>query len=265
MKLGIDFGSSAIDYVLMRGNKIVFSKSIFGNKVSIREVLNAVKKKGRISKIYVTGAGSKKIRESIDKIPIMHVNEIIAIGMGGCYVSNNRDALVVSIGSGTCMVSVKNRKSKHIGGTSIGAKTLTGLAEIILKTNNPDKIEEMARKGNLNKTDITLKSIYPGGIGLLPPSATASHFGNLKNPNKNDIAKGLINLVAQSIGTLAVFGANSYKHKKIILTGKITQSKTFRAIILKRINSILKADVIIPKNSGIATAIGAIIYYNKKA
>ena len=160
--------------------------------------------------------------------------------------------------------SCSNQSAKNVDAKN---ETVNDSIQIVKNPfkNNPDKIEEMARKGNLNKTDITLKSIYPGGIGLLPPSATASHFGNLKNPNKNDIAKGLINLVAQSIGTLAVFGANSYKHKKIILTGKITQSKTFRAIILKRINSILKADVIIPKNSGIATAIGAIIYYNKKA
>ncbi len=264
MILGIDFGSSATDYVLMDRGKIVFSDSLFSNKIEIKEILKKMKRKGSVEKIFVTGGKANKVPKRIGKIPVSVVDEIKAIGGGGCFVSGNKNALVVSIGSGTAMVSVKGKEIKHIGGTPVGAKTLTGLSELILKTNDPVKIEKLAKKGNLEKTDITLKSIYPKGIGLLPPSATASHFGNLKSPNKNDVAKALINLTAQTIGTLAVFGAKACDHKKIILTGKITQSKQFKGVIIDRINNLSNVPVIIPKNSGMATAIGAVAYGLKK-
>jgi pantothenate kinase len=167
--------------------------------------------------------------------------------------------LVVSIGSGTAMVSVKNKRCKHIGGTAIGARTLLGFSKLLIKTDDLSKIESLAKKGNPRKTDITLGSIYPKGIGLLPPSATAASFGNIDNPKKEDIALGLINMIAQNIGTLSVFAAKAHNHKSIILIGKIPELKSFKKIIVSRINVLSDIPVTIPENAGFATAIGAAI------
>jgi len=251
MRLGIDFGTSMTDFVLLKNKKVILSGSLESNDINL--ILNKV---NNVDKIFLTGGRAPKINR-IKDIPVKKVNEIGSIGRGGCFVSNEKNALIVSIGSGTAMVSVKGNKIKHIGGTPVGSRTLKGLGKLLINNDSLNKIEDYAKKGDLEKTDITLKSIYPKGIGLLPPSATASHFGNVNNPRKEDISKALINMVAQTIGTLAVFGAQANNHKKIILTGKITQSKSFKEVIKKRINTISKIPVIIPKKAAIATAIGA--------
>ncbi len=255
MILGLDFGSSYTDAVLMNGENIKTCTTFGDERLDvILFKLASVK----IDKVVVTGARSKDYGYKINKIPVKKVDEINAIGLGGMFVGKKKDALVVSVGSGTAMVSCKE-KIKHIGGTPVGGKTLTGLSKLLIGTDDLSKISKFASLGNLSKVDLQLKEIYPEGIGLLPPSATASHFGNLKDQKVEDVAAGLVNMVAQTIGTLAVFGAKAYGHKDIILTGRLTKLKMFQQIIKERINSISDIPVVIPKNSEYATAIGAVI------
>jgi len=244
MILGIDFGSSTTDVVLMNKDKIVKSNS-YSNKAKLKQILKDFPKVN----YKATGCGSLKLKNKVD--------EIKAIGKGGSFVSKKKDAIIVSIGSGTCIVSKKGNKIKHIGGTAIGGRTLSGLSQLLLKTKNYDEIEKLASKGNLKDIDLNLNQIYPKGIGLLPNTATASHFGNVKKNKKEDIALALINMLAQTIGTLAVFAAKSEKQKNIILTGKVTKMKKFKDTIKTRINTLHKTKVLIPKNAEFATAIGA--------
>ncbi len=255
MILGIDFGSSATDYVLMDNHKIITYGSD-SSGISIKDILDGLSRYD-IEKVNVTGGRAKKMDARV-----CMVNEIDAIGKGGSFVSDKKDALIVSIGSGTAMVSYRKGKARHIGGTSMGARTLIGLSKLILGTEDIQKIENMAKKGKVQNVDLMLSEIYPKGIGLLPPNATASHFGSMKKYSKEDIARGLINMIAQSIGSIAVFGAQSNKHDQIVLTGKITQMRPFKEIIKKRIADIMHVNVIIPKNAGIATAIGCALKKN---
>jgi len=256
MKLGIDFGSSFTDAVVMEKDKIKKLMS-FNKKDKLDYVLFKLIPQ-KFEEIIVTGSGSLKLGDKVKDTKIKKVDEIKAIGLGGLFTSKKKEALVVSIGSGTAMVSCKE-EIKHIGGTPIGGGTVAGLGKLIMNVEELGEIEKLAKKGNLDNVDLTLKEIYPDGIGLLPSTATASHFGNLKEFSNNDVALGLINMAAQSIGTLAVFGAKSFGHDEIILTGRLTKSKIFKEIIEKRIASLCKIKVSIPKNAEYATAIGAVI------
>jgi len=258
MKLGIDFGSSTTDFVVMSAGRIYASGSIQSKRATLHNVLTKVKK-DKIDSIYATGGRAKNLSKNV-----IRVNEIDAIGEGGRYVSRVKSCLVVSVGSGTALVSVKGKKIKHIAGTAVGARTLLGLSKLILKTTDLKLIEQYATKGDLSKVDLMLQEIYPKGIGLYPPSATASHFGSIKNANRNDYARAIINMVAQSIGSLAGLGEKAYSHKNIVVTGKITQLKSFQSIMENRINTLFKIPVTIPDNSGIATAIGAVVAGLKK-
>ncbi|MFH1641278.1 MAG: pantothenate kinase [Nanoarchaeota archaeon] len=256
MILGIDFGSSNTDAVLMKDESI--KKTLSFKKDERLDFVLFKLANEKIDKIAVTGAYGHKYYYQINNIPVKQIDEIKAIGLGGLYVGKKKEALVVSIGSGTAMVSCK-KEIKHIGGTPIGGKTFTGLAKLLLNTEDLSKIEKLAAKGNLNNIDLNLKEIYPKGIGLLPPTATAAHFGSFKDYDKNDIALALINMIAQSIGTLAVFGAKATGHQDIILTGRLTKIKLFKKIILDRINTLSCIPVTIPADSEYATAIGSVI------
>ena len=246
MILAIDFGSSTTNAVLVEKGKVVKTTS---DKKEIQKLL-----KEDINQIKVTGQGAANFL----KYPFKKIDEIKAIGKGGLHTAKKKTALVVSIGSGTAMVSCK-RTIKHIGGTPIGGRTLTGLAKLLINETNLEKIGSLVKKGNPEKIDLTLKEIYPKGIGILPKTATASHFGNIKKHDKNDIALALLNMLAQSIATIAVFAAKAESHKNIIITGAVTKLPLFRSIIRKRISTLSNLNIIFPKNAEYATAIGAAI------
>ncbi len=261
--LGADLGNSSIDLVLMNERKIVSSKSfpVQENSFTEKNLLKMFKKfpLNKVKTINATGSNSRFLKEKFLGLKVIKVNEIQAIAFGAKFVSNSKNFLTVSMGSGTALVSVKGKKFSHIGGTAVGGKTLENLAKLLIQTPNVKELENLALKGDLKRVDLTLQEIYPKGIGLLPKEATASHFGKLRNPRKQDKALALINLIAQVIGSIAVFAALAYKHKEIVFTGKLISLNLLKKVLFKRIFWLNKSRFKVPKNAGIATAIGACI------
>lgn len=271
MILGIDFGSSNIDVVLIKKNQskptIVNSISFFSNMqgIDLNEFINEKKLNislKEISFINVTGFGAKYFAKKFQGIPVKKVSEIEAIAFGAAFVSNEKDFLAASLGGGTCLVSFHDGKIAHVGGSAVGGKTLLGLGKLLLNIESFEEIASLAEKGRLENIDLLVEDLYPEGIGLLDKKTTAAHFGNIKeNHSKEDLAFALFNLVAQSVGGTAAFSALANSHKKIVFTGKLAESKLIQKIIKERI-SILSSELefIFPKNAGIATAIGAALF-----
>ena len=86
---------------------------------------------------------------------------------------------------------------------------------------------------------------------------TASNFGNLSDlANKHDIALGLCNMVAETIGMLAVFAARSFGIKDIVLTGNLTTIPTINDTILN-FNNLFGMNFITPELAQFGTVIGA--------
>ena len=256
MILGIDFGSSNVDAVLMHGKKIAMHRSIEADLFNKDFFFRGFPIE-KIKKIKVTGAYSGKAGKKLFNLNVRKVDEIKAIAVGGKFVSKKSNALIVSMGSGTAFVSVKGNKFRHIGGTAVGGKTLMNLGRLLIGDDNVLILEKRAKYGKAERVDLTLKEIYPKGIGLLPSNATASHFGSLKNPNKDDLSAALFNLVGQVVGSIAGFASKAFNQKTIVFTGHLAESRLIKEIIEKRIFWLGKAKTVFPKNSGIATAIGA--------
>ena len=64
-------------------------------------------------------------------------------------------ALVVSLGTGTAIVSVNGDKIDHVSGTGVGGGTLLGLAKHMLGVSTIETLEAMARRGDLQRVDLT--------------------------------------------------------------------------------------------------------------
>ncbi|MBP5289533.1 MAG: pantothenate kinase, partial [Clostridia bacterium] len=73
-----------------------------------------------ITRIMVTGVGNTFIQDDLYGIPTTHVAEFDAIGLGGKYLAGVEEAVVVSMGTGTALVSVKGDEIRYIGGTGMG-------------------------------------------------------------------------------------------------------------------------------------------------
>ena len=86
---------------------------------------------------------------------------------------------------------------------------------------------------------------------------TAANFGKVSEfATKEDLALGLINMIFETIGMMAVFNSRMHKTRDIVLTGNLTQiaqaEGTFRTL-----SDMFDVNFIIPARAQYATVIGA--------
>lgn len=212
-----------------------------------------------IAEIRVTGVGSTYIDKPLYGIPCVHVQEFRSTGLGGLYLSGLKSAIVVSMGTGTALIYAREGDDmEYLGGTGIGGGTLNGLSRLLLGMDSVKHVSNLAKDGDLNKIDlrikdITKKDILPG----LPDYMTAANFGKISDlANKPDIALGIINMIFETIGMLAIFAARSHNTTDIILTGNMTNIPQCESIFAN-LSDMFKVNFLMPENAQFGPVIGA--------
>lgn len=211
-----------------------------------------------IARLRVTGVGSSFVDSTTYGLPVECVSEFESVGRGGLYLSSLSDALVVSMGTGTAMVRAGSKEHRYLGGTGVGGGTLSGLAKQILNMDNVSHVCELAREGNLANVDLrisdmTQKNIIP----TLPTETTAANFGKLSDlATPADRALGIVNLVFETIGMMAVFAARGEGVRDVVLTGRLAEEEA-AAEIFQKLSSMFHLNFLIPENARYGTVIGA--------
>lgn len=210
-----------------------------------------------IEKIMITGVGSAYILKQLYGVSTGKVDEFVANGVGGAYVSKLTNAVVVSMGTGTSFVKVEGDNISHIAGTGIGGGTIIGLSKLLLDTSDIDTIIEFAKNGNLSNVDLQIKDITKIPLPGLPMEATASNFGKIMNGvKKEDIAAGIINMVLQAIGEFSVFSVMNTNIKDLIMIGNIAKIPQCKDVF-NGLGNMFSVNFIIPDSPEYVTAIGA--------
>ena len=181
-----------------------------------------------VKKVMITGVGSAFAENPLYGIETRHLSEFECVGRGGLYVSGYQNAIIVSMGTGTAVVSAKTENGKtpyeYMGGTGVGGGTIVGLAKQILGISDIDHLIALAETGDIEKIDLRIGDITKKDLGGLPSYMTASNFGKLDDmASKSDLALGIVNMVFESIGMLAVFAARSKKTRDVVLTGNLSK------------------------------------------
>lgn len=265
--VGIDVGGSTTKIVGFDGNKLLepglvkandpiasvyggFGKFTNDNKISLSS----------IEKVMVTGVGSAFLGDNIYGIETVHVNEFIANGKGGLYLSDIDEAIIVSMGTGTSYVYSNRITGEHsyLGGTGVGGGTLVGLSDRLLGMRSVQNIANLALEGDLKNIDLRISDITESDIiPTLSSNATAANFGKISDlASREDIALGLINMVYETIAMLAIFSARMKGIKNIVLVGNLSilpQATT----IFDELRKMFGMNIIIPENSAYGTVIGA--------
>lgn len=210
-----------------------------------------------IEKVSITGVGSKYITKPLYSLPCENVPEFRCIGLGGLYLSGLDRAIVVSMGTGTAIVhATRGGEIEYLGGTGVGGGALVGLSERLLGVGNVEHISTLAEKGNLDNIDLRIKDITPGSYSL-PANMTAANFGKLSElATKEDLALGLVNMIYETIGMMAVFNSRMHGTKDIVLTGNLTQLSQAPAVF-KTLSDMFNVNFIIPDRAQYSTVIGA--------
>jgi type II pantothenate kinase len=213
---------------------------------------------------------AREMREAIDSLERQgRIVEIVSAKqrlktIASAYCESPENALVVSLGTGTAIVSVTGDKIEHFGGTGVGGGTLLGLAKHMLGVSTIERLEKLARKGDLRRIDLSVRDIAGGAIGDLPPSTTASNFGKVSaDATPEDKALAIMNMIVESIGVLALASARGCGQENIVLTGKLSRQFRFMQEI-KRLDFPFGRRFAIPAHADFATAIGAARHASRK-
>ena len=262
--LGIDVGGSTTKIVGIKdencfgmvqvraADQITSMYGAIGNLLSKYEL-----KPNDVSKIYLTGVGASFINEQIYGIETKKVNEFIAIGHGALSLTGLNEALVVSMGTGTAFVRATRNEVVHLGGSGVGGGTIIGLATQMLGKRDVDAVIALAEQGDLSNIDLSVSDILKDSVQSLPFDLTASNFGKIKSTaSDSDIALGILNLVFETAGMLAVFAVKNDTINDIIVTGTLATFPQAEMVVSK-FNKLTGLNFIIPKDAVFATALGA--------
>src|SRR6202046_992629 len=157
MIVGIDIGGSTTDAVILENGGVHVVTIGANDPVAAaagalgKLVADFGIKLEDVECVAATGAGSRVLTKSLLGRPVVKVNEFTAIGIGGTSLASLESALVVSLGTGTAIVSVTRDKIEHFSGTGVGGGTLLGLAKHMLGVSTIERLEKIARKGEFGR------------------------------------------------------------------------------------------------------------------
>lgn len=228
--VGIDIGGSTTKIAGFRGNERLvpvqisadnpvaslfgaFGKFLYDNDLEL----------GDIAQVNLTGVGCNSINQKIYGLPTYLVDEFSANGVGGGYFADGKETfMVVSMGTGTSFVEVKNNVPRHLGGIGIGGGTITGLSKLMLNTTDVDKIQELASAGKVGNIDLRIGDISKDPLPGLDLEITASNFGKASSrANCEDKAAGIVHMVIETICQTAVLISNGTDIKDFVLIGNL--------------------------------------------
>lgn len=269
--IGIDIGGSTTKIVALKEHTIAGSARVrasdpltsaygaFGHFLDQQGL-----KLSEIDQVMCTGVGSSFLKEDIYGIPIQKVDEFQAIGLGGKYISGLDHCIVVSMGTGTSVTSVNGEKIEYIGGSGVGGGTIVGLCSKLIGSSSFFHIAELATQGDVSRIDLTVGDITKDQLANMNNRTTAANFGKITDDAGDaDLAMGVVNMVFQTVGIIAMMAAKGHHTDQIVLTGSLTRIEAARSVI-HDLEELYKVHYIVPERSEYSTAIGAALYGEKE-
>lgn len=266
IRVGIDIGSSTTKIVAFDQDKMLapmvvradsqvaslygaFGRYLYENSLELHDIAG----------VYITGIGSKYVDKPVYGRPTYRVDEFDATGTGGYYLTDKKEVIVVSMGTGSFFVKVTENDMKHLGGVGLGGGTICGLSSIMLNTSDIHEIAALSSKGDVSKIDLQIGDLAKEKLPGLNMDVTASNFGKADSQSKHeDIAAGIIHMVIENICQAGILASINTGIKDYILIGGLTKFFECQQII-GAFKSLWDVEIIIPEYSDYATAIGAVI------
>ena len=215
-----------------------------------------------IEHVMITGVGAKRVKSPIYDLPTEYVDEFMANGLGARFDSGLDHIIVVSMGTGTSLVRVDGNDIRHIGGIGMGGGTLQGLSHLLLGTSDVNNVQTLTVRGEISQINMLINDICPDGLNELTTEATASLFAKAHktNPDDYDIAKGIVWMVLETIGSCAVLSQSNGGFKDFVLIGNLTRLIECKEVF-PMMEKLYGVHFIIPKYAPYCTALGAAISY----
>ncbi|MGN1089086.1 MAG: BadF/BadG/BcrA/BcrD ATPase family protein [Huintestinicola sp.] len=263
LHLGIDIGTSGLKTVLLDENmKIAAAKEFPSGTSSASDAAKILLTDSGFSSEHIAscgaiGVGTDSLESSFfGAVPVV-LSEFECFSKGAQLLTGEKNALIVSMGTGTSFVFAEGSRYTHIGGSGVGGGTLSGLCRLITGAEYRAEIHKMISKGSETKVDLTMGDIYDGIFEGLAKDVTASNFGKpVMSLDKNDLAAAVSNMIFQTAGVMAALALKGSALNKAVFVGGMTEIPEGRAV-LDGVSKLHGTEFIIPENSVFAGAVGA--------
>ncbi|MBQ7689846.1 MAG: type II pantothenate kinase [Muribaculaceae bacterium] len=231
-----------------------FGKYVYDNGIALHD----------IDRVMLTGVGSSMVNTPIYGLSTHKVDEFMANGLGARHCSGLSQLVAVSMGTGTSLVRVDGSNITRMGGIGMGGGTLQGLARQLLGTSDVSRVEELAREGDLERINLQIKDICATHLEGLPLHATASLFGKARQGGATecDLAKGLICMVLETIGSCAVLSQAGGGYSDFVLIGNMTRLEECHEIF-PMMEDLYGVRFHIPEYAEYCTALGAALAHEQ--
>jgi len=260
----VDIGMTNIDLILETASgstRRMLANQHKSAEDQLRQAIAAVE--GQLTpgmRMGVTGGRYRDLPEQVDGFTIHKVDEMRALGLGGLAMTRLQEGLVVSAGTGAAMVAARPSGVEHVTGSAVGGGTLLGLSRLILKTDDVEEIDQLALGGDAAMVDIMLTEAVGGEVGRLPANANAVNLGKLNRENgfsRENLAAGLVRLVAQVISVIAINAAEGADLEAIIMVGHLMDLQSIRREV-DLVGEFYQKSFIVPEDPGFGTAQGVL-------
>ena len=272
MNISADFGITVTDTLRKKDDELIHKMDLSSkdlNQERVRKLFPDIDFISNIGFLAVTGGKHLELGDYIDSTPIIHVNEIDAVGHGSMKLSGlseEESTIIVSAGSGTACIHAHKGIFTHCSGTGVGGGTVLGLSKLLLGTIDPEEIAALAEKGDESFVDLILEDVVSGPIGQLPSDTTAVNFGKVSKEDieysREDIAAGIVNLVGQTAARIATSVAMMFQATEIVVVGRAPSFAGLKNS-LEQAASITGFTPHFPKNGEYASALGAMLVAEK--
>lgn len=115
-----DLGSTITKIIEVDEKNKIINKNIYQKENPEKLLKEFIEKNNinpeNIETIVTTGVGILE-KQKFLKIPVIHIDEFKAIGLGGLTASGKSNVIVASIGTGTAFIKANNNEMKHLGGS----------------------------------------------------------------------------------------------------------------------------------------------------
>jgi len=266
MTIGIDLGAS-LTKIAIRTNSGAREFRILPTTSGeeLLELLDELQP-GRIG---LTGAGAPELAQRLGGHPVA-VNEFAAWGRGARRLLRERDQaqegpfVLVSLGTGTSVMSCDGMAVNRLGGTALGGGTLLGLGSLLVGESEFDALADLATKGDRRKVDLLVGDIYrPGEIPLIA-DATASSFGKrgirAMRPAPEDLAQAIMGLVGENVALLCNALASAHQLQRIVYGGTALRNNPVLRAILLGTSAAFGKDPLHLEDGEFAGALGALAF-----
>ncbi len=179
----------------------------------------------RPARIAATGGGAAELGSEIAGVPVQQVPEFQAWGRGGSLVAAlagvelPREYLLVSLGTGTSVLAIRDGSAERTGGSALGGGSLLGLGRLLLGVETFEEIAALAATGDRRQVDLLVGDIYRRGGIALPPDLNAASFAKLASRRPEDLAHALMGLVGENVAIICASLARAAGVKTIVYCG----------------------------------------------